>query len=181
MISAATGAVALVVAPLAKSHGLGYLVAAVILGGLFQVVMGLLGVANLMRFIPRSVMVGFVNALAILIFLAQVPQLKNVPVAVYPLVALALALIVLLPRLTKAVPAPLIAIAVLTVLTTAASIAVPTVGDQGKLPRLPADAGPAPHPVYVRDVGAHRAVRPGAGAGRVDGVADDRPPGRRHR
>ncbi len=134
MISAATGAVALVVAPLAKSHGLGYLVAAVILGGLFQVVLGLLGVANLMRFIPRSVMVGFVNALAILIFLAQLPQLKNVPVAVYPLVALALALIVLLPRLTKAVPAPLIAIAVLTVLTTAASISVPTVGDQGKLP-----------------------------------------------
>ncbi len=134
MISAATGSVALVVAPLAKSHGLGYLVAAVILGGLFQVVLGLLGVANLMRFIPRSVMVGFVNALAILIFLAQLPQLKNVPVAVCPLVALALALIVLLPRLTKAVPAPLIAIAVLTVLTTAASISVPTVGDQGKLP-----------------------------------------------
>jgi SulP family sulfate permease len=134
MISAATGAVALVVAPLAKSHSLGYLVAAVILGGLFQVGLGLLGVANLMRFVPRSVMVGFVNALAILIFLAQLPQLRHVPVLVYPLVALGLALILFLPRLTKAVPAPLIAIVVLTVLTTAASISVPTVGDQGKLP-----------------------------------------------
>jgi SulP family sulfate permease len=134
MISAATGAVALVVAPLAKSHGLDYLVGAVVLGGLFQVALGLLGVANLMRFVPRSVMVGFVNALAILIFLAQLPQLIHVTVLVYPLVALALALILVLPRLTKAVPAPLIAIVVLTVLTTGAAITVPTVGDQGKLP-----------------------------------------------
>ncbi|HEX5204829.1 MAG TPA: SulP family inorganic anion transporter, partial [Actinoplanes sp.] len=90
MISAATGAVALVVAPLAKEHGLGYLVAAVILGGVFQVVLAVAGVAKLMRFIPRSVMVGFVNALAILIFTAQLPHLIGVPWLVYPLVAVAL-------------------------------------------------------------------------------------------
>ena len=86
MISAATGAVALVIAPLVKSHGLDYLVAAVILAGVFQVVLGLSGVARLMRFIPRSVMVGFVNALAILIFMAQVPDLIGVPWLVYPLI-----------------------------------------------------------------------------------------------
>mgnify|MGYP003296342420 CR=1 FL=1 len=76
---AATGAVALVIAPLVKSHGLDYLVAAVILAGIFQVILGLSGVAKLMRFIPRSVMVGFVNALAILIFLSQLPELIGVP------------------------------------------------------------------------------------------------------
>jgi SulP family sulfate permease len=134
MISAATGAVALVVAPLVKSHGLDHLIAAVILGGLIQVALGLLGVARLMRFVPRSVMVGFVNALAILIFTAQVPHLVGVPWLVYPLTAAALAIIVLLPRLTTAVPAPLVAIVVLTVLTAAAALAVPTVGDEGELP-----------------------------------------------
>ena len=87
MISAATGAVALVIAPLVKSHGLDYLVAAVILAGIFQIILGLSGVAKLMRFIPRSVMVGFVNALAILIFLSQVPELIGVPWLVYPLTA----------------------------------------------------------------------------------------------
>lgn len=134
MISAATGAIALIVAPLARDHGLGYLIAAVILGGLVQVVLAALGVAKLMRFVPRSVMVGFVNALAILIFAAQVPHLLGVPWLVYPLVAVALAIMVGLPRLTRAVPAPLVAIVVLTVVTVFAHIAVPTVGDQGELP-----------------------------------------------
>jgi SulP family sulfate permease len=134
MISAATGAVALVIAPLNREHGLGYLVAAVILGGIIQVVLGCLGVARLMRFVPRSVMVGFVNALAILIFLAQVPEMRNVPWPVYPLVAGGLALMVLFPRITKAVPAPLVSIVILTVITVAAGIAVPTVGDKGALP-----------------------------------------------
>jgi SulP family sulfate permease len=134
MISAATGAVALVVAPLVRDHGLAYLIAAVILGGTFQILLGLLGVARLMRFIPRSVMVGFVNALAILIFSAQMPHLVGVPWLVYPLVAVALAIIVGLPRLTTAIPAPLVAIAALTVLTVAAHVAVPTVGDEGTLP-----------------------------------------------
>ncbi|MFC3454070.1 SulP family inorganic anion transporter [Amycolatopsis speibonae] len=134
MISAATGAIALVVAPLAREHGLGYLVATVILGGLFQIVLGSLGVAKLMRFVPRSVMVGFVNALAILIFLAQVPELIDVPWPVYPLFAAGLVVMVLFPKLTKAVPAPLVSIVALTALTIAAGIAIPTVGDKGTLP-----------------------------------------------
>ncbi|MEU8109944.1 SulP family inorganic anion transporter [Nonomuraea muscovyensis] len=134
MISAATGAIALVVAPLAREHGLGHLVAAVILGGVIQVVLGALGVARLMRFVPRSVMVGFVNALAILIFMAQVPELLGVPWAVYPLVAGGLVLMVLFPRITKAVPAPLVSIAILTAITLGAGLAVPTVGDKGVLP-----------------------------------------------
>lgn len=139
MISAATGAVALVIAPLVKSHGLDYLVAAVILAGLFQIILGLSGVAKLMRFIPRSVMVGFVNALAILIFLSQLPELIGVPWLVYPLTALGLLIVFGLPKLTKAVPAPLVAIVALTLITVFAAVAVPTVGDKGALPdSLPA-------------------------------------------
>ncbi|MGB7819970.1 MAG: SulP family inorganic anion transporter [Ornithinibacter sp.] len=134
MISAATGAVALVIAPLVREYGLDYLIAAVILGGLIQVAFGLLGVAKLMRFIPRSVMVGFVNALAILIFMAQIPHLTGVPWAVYPMVAVGIAIMVFLPRVTTVVPAPLVAIVVLAAYTVAASIAVPTVGDEGALP-----------------------------------------------
>lgn len=140
MISAATGAVALVVAPLVKSHGLNYLIAAVILAGLVQVVFAALGVAKLMRFVPRSVMVGFVNALAILIFLSQLKHLIDVPWLVYPLVAVGIAVIVVLPRLTSVIPAPLVSI----VLVTAAVLLfgwnqVPDVGDEGELPSsLPA-------------------------------------------
>ncbi|WP_329360564.1 SulP family inorganic anion transporter [Streptomyces anulatus] len=134
MISAATGAVALVIAPLNRDHGLGHLVAAVILAGVFQIVLGALGVAKLMRFIPRSVMVGFVNSLAILIFMAQIPEMTDVPWPVYPLIIGGLALMVLLPRITTVVPAPLVSIVILTVITVGAAIAVPTVGDQGALP-----------------------------------------------
>jgi SulP family sulfate permease len=134
MISAATGAIALVVAPLARDHGLQYLIAAVLLGGVLQVGFAFAGVAGLMRFVPRSVMVGFVNALAVLIFLAQLPYLLGVSWLVYPLVALALTIIVLLPRLTTAVPAPLVAIVVVTALTVVAGLSVPTVGDEGALP-----------------------------------------------
>ncbi len=134
MISAATGAIALVIAPLVKSHGIDYFIAAVVLAGVFQIILGLSGVAKLMRFIPRSVMVGFVNALAILIFMSQVPELLGVPWLVYPLVILGLAIVFGLPKLTKAVPAPLVAIVVLTLITVFASVAVPTVGDKGELP-----------------------------------------------
>jgi SulP family sulfate permease len=134
MISAATGAVALVVGPLAKEHGLDYLVAAVILGGLLQVVLALVGVAKLMRFIPRSVMVGFVNALAVLIFTAQLTHLIDVPWMVYPLVAVALAIMFVLPRFTTAVPAPLVAIVLLTAFVLIAHVTVPNVGDEGTLP-----------------------------------------------
>lgn len=143
MISAATGAVALVIAPLNREHGLGYLVAAVILAGVFQIVLGALGVAKLMRFVPRSVMVGFVNALAVLIFMAQVPEMHDVPWAVYPLLVGGLVLMVFFPKVTKVIPAPLVSIVVLTVITLAAGIAVPTVGDKGDLPSsLPAPGLP---------------------------------------
>jgi len=134
MITAATGAIALVIAPVAREYGFDYFIATVILGGVFQIVLALLGVAKLMRFIPRSVMVGFVNALAILIFTAQLPQLLGVPWLVYPLVAGGLLIMVLMPRITKAVPAPLIAILVLTTLVVVTAITVPTVGDEGDLP-----------------------------------------------
>jgi SulP family sulfate permease len=134
MISAATGAVALVVAPVVREHGYDHLIATVILGGLIQVVLGVAGFGRLMRFIPRSVMVGFVNALAILIFVAQVPHLVDVPWLVYPLTAVALAIIVLLPRITTVVPAPLVAIVALTGFTVVASVSVPDVGDEGALP-----------------------------------------------
>ncbi len=134
MISAATGAIALVIAPVMREHGMDYLIATVILAGIIQILFGLLGVARLMRFIPRSVMVGFVNALAILIFVAQLPYLRDVPWAVYAMVAVGIAIMVYLPRLTTAVPAPLVAIVVLTGVTLAFAISVPNVGDQGELP-----------------------------------------------
>ncbi|GGL77374.1 sodium-independent anion transporter [Curtobacterium citreum] len=117
-----------------KEHGLDHLIATVLLGGIFQLVLGGLGAAKLMRFVPRSVMVGFVNALAILIFTAQLPNIIGVSWLVWPIAAAGIAIIVLLPRLTKAIPAPLVAIVVLTLVTVFASIAVPTVGDEGKLP-----------------------------------------------
>ena len=135
MITAATGAVALVIAPLVRDYGVEYLVATVILAGVFQIVLGVIGVAKLMRFIPRSVMVGFVNALAILIFGSQLPQLLGVPFMVYPLVAVGIIIMIVMPRLTKVVPAPLVAIVVLTVATVVISINVPRIGDQGELPR----------------------------------------------
>lgn len=134
MISAATGAVALVVAPVVRDHGVPYLLATVVLGGVIQVALALLGVARLMRFIPRSVMVGFVNALAILVLVAQLPHLVDVPWVVYPLVAAGIGIIALLPRLTTVVPAPLVAIVLLTVVTVVAGLAVPRVRDQGELP-----------------------------------------------
>ncbi|KQT89493.1 sulfate permease [Marmoricola sp. Leaf446] len=134
MISAATGAVALVVAPVVRDHGYDYLVATVLLGGAIQVVLGLAGVARLMRFVPRSVMVGFVNALAILIFAAQLPYLVDVPLLVYPMVAVGIAVMVGLPRVTRVVPAPLVAIVALTAFTVVAALDVPDVGDQGELP-----------------------------------------------
>ncbi|MFF7965257.1 SulP family inorganic anion transporter [Streptomyces sp. NPDC007903] len=134
MISAATGAVALVIAPMNREHGFGYLIATVILAGVFQMVLGALGVARLLRFVPRSVMVGFVNALAVLIFLTQLRELTGVPWPVYPLFAAGVALLALFPRITRAVPAPLVSIVALTAVTVAAGIAVPTVGDRGALP-----------------------------------------------
>ncbi len=135
MITAATGAVALVIAPVARDYGVDYFLATVILAGIFQVVLALVGVAKMMRFIPRSVMVGFVNALAILIFSAQLPHLIGVPWLVYPLVAGGLLLMFVMPKLTTVVPAPLVSIVLTTVAVVVLAISVPTVGDQGELPR----------------------------------------------
>jgi len=134
MISAATGAMALLMITLVRDHGLEYLLAATVLTGLLQVVAGYLRLADLMRFVSRSVVTGFVNALAILIFLAQLPELINVPVLVYPMVAAGLIVIYGLPRLTRAVPSPLVAIVALTAVALITGIDVPTVGDKGELP-----------------------------------------------
>ncbi|MGK0742798.1 SulP family inorganic anion transporter [Leucobacter sp. Z1108] len=135
MISAATGAVALVIAPVAREHGLDYFIATVLLAGAFQVMFAVFGVAKLLRFIPRSVMVGFVNALAILVFIAQLPHLIGVPWLVYPLLVVGLLIMYLMPRLTQVVPAPLVAIVLLTGAVVVFGWSVPTVGDQGELPK----------------------------------------------
>jgi SulP family sulfate permease len=134
MISAATGAIALVIAPVMRDHGFDYLVATVLLGGVIQVLLAVSGVAKLMRFIPRSVMVGFVNALAILIFSAQLPHLIGVPWLVYPMVVIGIVVMVGLPKVSQVVPAPLVAIVLLTAFTLVVALNVPNVGDEGKLP-----------------------------------------------
>lgn len=134
MISAATGAVALVVAPIVRTYGLDYLIATVLLAGAFQIVLGLLGVGRLMRFVPRSVMVGFVNALGILLAVAQWENLHDVPWQVYPLAVGAIVVIAGFPRLNKVVPAPLVAIVIITAIAWGGSLGVPTVSDKGDLP-----------------------------------------------
>ena len=139
MISAATGAMALVMVDLVKDHGLQYLFAATILTGVLQMLAGAFKLGSLMRFVSRSVITGFVNALAILIFMAQLPELVGRGPMVYLLCAAALAIIYLLPRITRAVPSPLVAIAVLTAVVIGFGIDVRTVGDMGELPdSLPA-------------------------------------------
>ena len=135
MISAATGAVALVIAPVMKEHGLDYLIATVLLAGLLQIVFSLAGAAKLMRFLPRSVMVGFVNALAIVIFMAQIPELVGVPLVVYPMVALGLCILVFLPKFSKVIPAPLVVIVILTIAALVLGMDIRTVSDQGELPK----------------------------------------------
>ena len=143
MISAATAAVAVVVTPLVRDHGVDYLFAATILMGLIQIVAGFLRLDLLMQFVSRSVITGFVNALAILIFMAQIPQLVGVSWHTYAMIAAGLAIIYLLPRLTTAVPSPLVAIVVLAALSIGLDLPVHTVGDMGKLPEaLPSLALP---------------------------------------
>lgn len=144
MISAAAGSIALVVGSLVREHGLEYLLAATVLAGLIQVVCGLCRLGILMRFVSRSVVAGFLNALAILIFAAQLPELTGVGWPVYALVALGVAIIYGLPRLTHAVPSPLVAILVLTLLSVGLGLDVRRVGDLGDLPSsLPTFALPA--------------------------------------
>ncbi|MBS7671458.1 SulP family inorganic anion transporter [Croceicoccus gelatinilyticus] len=135
MISAATAAVAVLVVPLVREHGVEYLFAATILMGLFQIIASVLRLDLLMQFVSRSVITGFVNALAILIFMAQLPQLTGVTWHTYAMVAGGLAIIYLLPRLTKAVPSPLVAIIVLSAISIPLGLPVFTVGDMGDLPQ----------------------------------------------
>ena len=144
MISAAAGSVALVAAPLVHAHGLPYLLAAGLLAALMQVAFGLLRLGVLMRFVSKSVRTGFVNALAILIFSAQVPQVLGGGWPTYAVLAAGLAVIYLVPRITTAVPSPLIAILALTVATVAFHLPVRTVADLGHLPDgLPRFAWPS--------------------------------------
>lgn len=139
MISAATAATAVVMVSLVRDHGVQYLFAATILMGLLQIAAGFLKLGRLMRFVSRSVITGFVNALAILIFMAQLPELIGVPVQTYVMVAAGLAIIYLFPLLTRAVPSPLVAIAVLTGFAWWSGMGLRTVGDLGELPSsLPA-------------------------------------------
>jgi sulfate permease, SulP family len=139
LISAATAAMAVLFVSLVKNHGVQYLFATAILTGVFQVLWGLLKFGRFMRFVPRAVMVGFVNALAILIFLAQLPQFKNAPPLMYVMVVASLGIIYGLPRLTKAVPSALVAIVVMTAIAIGFKLDLPTVGDMGELPNaLPA-------------------------------------------
>ncbi len=137
MISAATGAMALVMASLVKEHGLQYLLAATLLTGVLQILAGYLKLAKLMRFVSKSVVIGFVNALAILIFMAQLPELINVTWHVYALVGLGLAIIYLfplLPKIGKLIPSPLVCIILISLIAVGFGIDIRTVGDMGELP-----------------------------------------------
>ncbi len=134
MISAATGAMALLMVTLVKEHGLPYLLVATLLTGALQIIAGFARIGDVMRFVSKSVMTGFVNALAILIFLAQLPEFKGAGLTMYAMVAGSLAIIYLLPRLTKAVPSPLVAILVMTVVAIVFQLDVRRVGDLGALP-----------------------------------------------
>ncbi len=134
MISAATGAMALLMVTLVKEHGLQYLLAATVLTGVLQIIAGWLQLGTLMRFVSRSVITGFVNALAILIFMAQLPELTNVSWHVYAMTVAGLGIIYLFPYVTKAMPSPLVAIVVLTAVSILLGLDIRTVGDMGQLP-----------------------------------------------
>ena len=134
MISAATGAMALVMVTLVKDHGLQYLLAATVLTGVLQIIAGWVHLGTLMRFVSRSVVTGFVNALAILIFMAQLPELTNVTWQVYAMTAAGLGIIYGFPYITKSVPSPLVTIVVLTAVAISLDLSIRTVGDMGELP-----------------------------------------------
>ena len=134
MISAATGAMALLMVTLVKEHGLEYLLAATILTGVLQIIAGWIRLGRLMRFVSRSVVTGFVNALAILIFMAQLPELTNVTWHVYAMTAAGLGIIYLFPYVTRAIPSPLVTIVVLTAVAIVLDLDIRSVGDMGELP-----------------------------------------------
>ena len=133
MVTAAAGSVALVIGPMVHQHGVQYILPAVVLAGLIQILFGVLGMARLMRFIPTAVMTGFVNALGILIFFAQVPHFWGKSPLIWGLFVLTLLIVLWVPRFIKAIPAPLIAIVLLTVFTVTSGQLLPTVGDEGSM------------------------------------------------
>jgi SulP family sulfate permease len=138
MVTAAAGSVALVIGPMVKQHGVEYILPTILLAGIAQIVFGVAGLARLMRFVPRSVMIGFVNALGILIFCAQLPHVINVPWLVYPLFALTIAIVLVVPYVTKTIPAALVAIVVVTAIVMVGHLSVPNVGGNGTMaPGLP--------------------------------------------
>ena len=138
MVTAAAGSVALVIGPMVKQYGVGTILPCILLAGAIQITFGVLGLARLMRFVPRSVMIGFVNALGILIFCAQVPHVFNVPWIVYPLFVLTIAIVLVMPRVTEAIPAPLVAVVVVTAIVMTWHLDVPNVGGNGTMaPGMP--------------------------------------------
>lgn len=133
MVTAAAGSVALVIGPMVHAHGVEYILPAVVLGGVIQILFGLAGMARMMRYIPRSVMIGFVNALGVLIFFAQVPHVWGQSGLVWLLFAVTLAIVLLLPKVLKSVPSPLVAIVVVTAVALLLGYRVPNVGDEGPM------------------------------------------------
>lgn len=133
MISAATGAMALLLVNLVKDYGIEYMLEATILTGIIQLILGYLKIGNLLKFIPRPVMIGFVNALAILIFKAQLPYFQGESIWIYALVAIGLLVIYLFPKINKTIPSPLIAIIAVTVLASVLGIKTTTIGDIGNI------------------------------------------------
>lgn len=134
LISAATGAMALVLVSLMANHGLEYVLAATVLTGVIQFILGMLGVANLMRFIPNSVMLGFVNALGIMIFITQLPYLIGFNTMTYVFAIVTLVLVYAIPRFLKVIPAPLVAIVIMTAIALVSGVKLQTIGDLGTMP-----------------------------------------------
>ncbi len=133
LISAATGAMALVLAGLVRSHGVEYMLLATILAGILQIIMGFLRIGNLLRFIPKPVMIGFVNALAIMIFKAQLVYFEGAGLSMYLLVAIGIFIIYFFPKINKVIPAPLVAIVLLSAFTITTGMQVETIGDLGNI------------------------------------------------
>ncbi len=138
MVTAAAGSVALVIGPMVKAHGVGYILPTVVLAGVIQIAFGFAGLARMLRYVPRSVMIGFVNSLGILIFFAQVPHIVDKPEMVYVLFLLVVLIVQFFPRVTTAVPSSLVAIVAATAIVMLGDFQVPNVGSEGSMtPGLP--------------------------------------------
>ena len=133
MVTAAAGSVALVIGPMVHQHGVAYILPAVVMAGLIQILFALCGMAKLMRFIPASVMSGFVNALGILIFFAQVPHFWSRSPLIVALFAATILIVLWLPKVVKSIPSPLVAVVLLTLYTATSGQIIPTVGDEGSM------------------------------------------------